>query len=111
LGNLLCTRALARRLAGTGVSVNSLHPGGVATGLGWNNGWWAVLVAEVLKPFLRTAGQGADTARYLTTAPAVATVSGRGLYDRRDHRPSLAAQDDEAALRLWELSGRLTSLL
>jgi retinol dehydrogenase 12 len=72
LCNLLFTRELARRIAGTGVTVNSLHPGGVATGLGWNNGWWAVLIA------------------------------------RREHRPSRAAQDDEAALRLWQISEQLT---
>jgi NAD(P)-dependent dehydrogenase (short-subunit alcohol dehydrogenase family) len=109
LCNLLFTRELARRIAGTGVTVNSLHPGGVATGLGWNNGWWAVLIAKVLKPFLRTVDQGADTAIYLTTAPEVATVSGRYFYNRREHRPSRAAQDDEAALRLWQISEQLTA--
>ena len=108
LCNLLFTRELARRIAGTGVTVNSLHPGGVATGLGWNNGWWAVLIAKVLKPFLRTADQGADTAIYLTAAPEVANVSGRYFYNRREHRPSRAAQDDEAALRLWQVSEQLT---
>jgi len=108
LCNLLFTRELARRIAGTGVTVNSLHPGGVATGLGSNNGWWAVLIAKVLKPFLRTADQGADTAIYLTAAPEVANVSGRYFYNRREHRPSRAAQDDEAALRLWQVSEQLT---
>jgi NAD(P)-dependent dehydrogenase (short-subunit alcohol dehydrogenase family) len=109
LCNLLFARVLARCIAGTGVTVNSLHPGGVATGLGGNNGWWAVLIAKVLKPFLRTADQGADTAIYLATAPEVATVNGRYFYNRREHRPSLAAQDDEAALRLWEVSEQLTA--
>ena len=109
LCNLLFTRELARRIAGTGVTVNSLHPGGVATGLGWNNGWWAILIAKVLKPFLRTADQGADTAIYLTTAPELATVNGTYFYNRREHSPSRAAQDDEAALRLWEVSEQLTA--
>jgi retinol dehydrogenase 12 len=109
LCNLLFTRELARRIAGTGVTVNSMHPGGVATGLGWNNGWWAVLVSKALKPFLRTAEQGADTAIYLTTAPEVATVNGTYFYNRRAHRPSPAAQDDEAARRLWEISEQLTA--
>jgi retinol dehydrogenase-12 len=109
LCNLLFMRELARRIAGTGVTVNSLHPGGVATGLGWNNGWWAILVSKVLKPFLRTVEQGADTAIHLTTAPEVATVNGKYFYNRREHRPSLAAQDDAAALRLWEISEQLTA--
>lgn len=109
LCNLLFTRELARRIAGTGVTVNSMHPGGVATGLGWNNGWWAVLASKALKPFLRTAEQGADTAIYLTTAPEVAHVIGTYFYNRREHRPSQAAQDDEAARRLWEVSEQLTA--
>ena len=109
LCNLLFTRELARRIAGSGVTVNSLHPGGVATGLGWNNGWWAVLVAKMLKPFLRTAEQGADTAIYLTSAPEVATVNGTYFYNRRKHQPSRAAQDDVAAHRLWEISEQLTA--
>ena len=109
LCNLLFTRELARRIAGTGVTVNSLHPGGVATGLGWNNGWWAVLVAKVLRPFLRTAEQGADTAIYLTTASEVAHVNGTYFYNRREHQPSPAAQDDEAARRLWQVSEQLTA--
>jgi retinol dehydrogenase-12 len=110
LCNLLFTRELARRIAGTGVTVNSLHPGGVATGLGSNNGWWAVLIAKVLKPFLRTADQGADTAIYLTAAPEVANVSGRYFYNRREHRPSRAVPDDEVALRLWQISEQLTAI-
>ena len=110
LCNLLFTRELARRIAGTGVTVNSLHPGGVATGLGSNNGWWAVLIAKVLKPFLRTADQGADTAIYLTAAPEVANVSGRYFYNRREHRPSRAVLDDEVALRLWQISEQLTAI-
>ena len=109
LCNLLFTRELARRIAGTGVTVNSMHPGGVATGLGWNNGWWAVLIAKVLKPFLRTAEQGADTAIYLTTAPEVANINGAYFYNRREHHPSRAARDDDAALRLWDISMQLTA--
>jgi len=63
----------------------------------------------MLKPFLRTAEQGADTAMYLTTAPEVAAVNGRYFYNRREHRPSLVAHDDEAARWLWEISEQLTT--
>lgn len=110
LCNILFTRELARRTAGTGVTVNCLHPGGVATGLGWNNGWWAVLIAKALQPFSRTPEQGADTAVYLATSPAVAAVSGKYFSDRREIQPSLAAQDDEAARRLWQISAELTGV-
>jgi NAD(P)-dependent dehydrogenase (short-subunit alcohol dehydrogenase family) len=110
LCNILFTYELAQRIAGTGVTVNSMHPGGVATGLGWNNGWWAVLLAKALKPFIRTPEQGADTAIYLATTAEVAGVTGRYFRDRREIQPSPAAQDDGAARRLWDISVQLTGL-
>jgi retinol dehydrogenase-12 len=110
LCNILFTRALARRIAGTGVTANCLHPGGVATGLGWNNGWWAVLIAKALRPFLRTAEQGADTVVYLATSPAVDGMNGKYFADRRERQPSPAARDDSAAQRLWQISAELTGL-
>ncbi|HEV8714921.1 MAG TPA: SDR family oxidoreductase [Candidatus Binatia bacterium] len=110
LCNILFTRELARRIVGTGVTVNCLHPGGVATGLGWNNGWWAVLIAKALQPFFRTPEQGADSVVYLATAPAAAAVSGKYFYNRREIQPSPAAQDDEAAKQLWQISAELTGI-
>jgi len=110
LCNLLFTRELARRVVGTGVTVNCLHPGGVATGLGWHNGWWAVLTAKSLRPFLRTPEQGADTALYLATSPEVAAVNGKYFSNRREIQPSPAAQDDAAAKRLWRIGAELTGV-
>jgi NAD(P)-dependent dehydrogenase (short-subunit alcohol dehydrogenase family) len=110
LCNILFTRELARRMVGTGVTVNCLHPGGVATGLGWNNGWWAVLIAKALQPFFRTPEQGADSVVYVATSPVVAAVSGKYFYNRREIQPSPAAQDDEAAKRLWQISAELTGV-
>ncbi len=111
LCNILFTRELARRIVGTGVTANCLHPGGVATGLGWNNGWWAILIAKALRPFFRTPEQGADTAIYLATSPEVAAVSGKYFYNRREIQPSSVAQDDEAAKRLWHISAELTGVV
>ncbi len=108
LCNILFTRELARRLAGSGVTVNAMHPGGVATGLGSNNGWWAKLIATVLKPLILTAEQGADTVVYLATAPEVARVSGKYFVKRQEEQPSLAALDDDTAQRLWQASVELT---
>jgi retinol dehydrogenase-12 len=110
LCNILFTRELARRVVGTGVTVNCLHPGGVATGLGWHNGWWAVLIAKSLRPFLRTPEQGADTALYLATSPEVAAVNGKYFSNRREIQPSPAAQDDAAAKWLWRISAELTGV-
>ena len=95
---------------GTGVTTNCLHPGGVATGLGWNNGWWAVLIAKALRPFIRTPEQGADTVVYLTTSAEVAGINGKYFYNRRELQPSQAARDDDAARRLWRISAELTGV-
>jgi NAD(P)-dependent dehydrogenase (short-subunit alcohol dehydrogenase family) len=110
LCNILFTRELARRLQGTRVTANCVHPGGVATGLGWNNGWWARLIAKALSPFLITPNQGADTVLYLATSPDVEKVSGKYFVKRRERQPSSAAQDDDAAKQLWRISAGLTAL-
>jgi retinol dehydrogenase-12 len=110
LCNILFTRELARRIVGTGVIANCLHPGTVATGLGWNNGWLAVVIIKALGLFWRTPEQGADTAVYLASSPEVEEANGRYFYNRRDIRPSRAAQDDEAARQLWQISAKLTGL-
>lgn len=107
LCNLLFTRELARRIPETGVTVNCVHPGGVATGLGKNNGWFAVVIATALKPFILTAEQGADTVVYLATAPEVGSVSGKYFVKRRERQPSTAALNDEVAQRLWQVSEEL----
>jgi NAD(P)-dependent dehydrogenase (short-subunit alcohol dehydrogenase family) len=107
LCNILFTRELARRIQGAGVTVNCVHPGGVATGLGKNNGWLAVAIAKVLKPFILTSEQGADTVLYLATASEVAGVSGKYFVKRREQQPSAAALDDETAKHLWQVSEEL----
>jgi NAD(P)-dependent dehydrogenase (short-subunit alcohol dehydrogenase family) len=111
LCNILFTRELAQRIAGSGVTANCMHPGGVATGLGRQNGWWAVLIAKALRPFFRTPEQGADTVIYLATSPTVEAVNGKYFYDRREIQPSRDAQDGGAASRLWQISAELTGLV
>lgn len=110
LANILFTRELARRLEGTGVTVNAVHPGAVATGLGKNNGVLASALVRVLGLFFRTPEQGAATSIYVATAPALGGVSGRYFANSREARVSRAAQDDAAARRLWDLSAQLVRL-
>ncbi len=110
LCNILFTRALAHRLTGTGVTVNAVHPGGVATGLGTNNGWWAKLIATMLKPFILTSEQGADTVLYLAAAAEINEVNGKYFAKRRERQPSRLALDDGEAQRLWQVSVELTGL-
>lgn len=110
LANLLFTRELARRLEGSGVTVNALHPGAVATGLGRNNGGWARALIGLLAPFFRTPEKGAATSIYLASSPAVEGISGRYFASCREVQPSAAARDDAAARRLWALSEEMTGL-
>jgi NAD(P)-dependent dehydrogenase (short-subunit alcohol dehydrogenase family) len=110
LANILFTSELARRLEGSGVTANSLHPGAVATGLGKNNGAWARAIISLLRPFFRTPDGGAATSIHLASSSAVDGVSGRYFAKSREQRPSRAAQDAAAARRLWEVSEEMTRL-
>ena len=111
LCNILFTRELARRIAGTGVTANCLHPGFVATRFGDNtDGLFRVALSLGKRLLALTPAQGAETLIYLATSPDIASVS--GLYFGKCHvqTPSAAAQDDGAALRLWDASARIAGL-
>ena len=110
LANILFTGELARRLAGSGVTANSLHPGAVGTGLGKNNAAWARVVIAMLRPFFLTPADGAATSIYLASSPAVDGVTGKYFAKQREHRSSAAARDADAARRLWDISARMTGL-
>ena len=107
LANILFTRELARRLAGTGVTANCLHPGVVATRFGETSGGWFGRVFPMMKLFLISPEKGADTIIYLASSPGVANVTGAYFVKRQITEPSAAAQDDAAAKRLWEASEAL----
>jgi NAD(P)-dependent dehydrogenase (short-subunit alcohol dehydrogenase family) len=107
LANILFTRELARRLAGTGVTANCLDPGVVATRFGSSSGGMVGLVIPLLRPFFIPAEKGADTIVYLASSPEVASTTGAYFAKRRIVEPSAAARDDAAARRLWEASESL----
>ena len=107
LANILLTRELARRLAGTGVIANCLHPGFVATRFGDSSGGWTSRLIPWAKMFAISPEQGADTIVYLASSPEVEGVTGEYFVKRKIERPSAAAQDDAAAIRLWEASEKL----
>jgi NAD(P)-dependent dehydrogenase (short-subunit alcohol dehydrogenase family) len=110
LANLLFTHELARRLQGTGVTVNAMHPGFVGSALGTNNGRLARIAMRAARPFVRTPEQGAETAVWLCAASEVRDESGGYFRDRRPHAPRSHARDDAAAERLWAMSERLAGL-
>jgi len=107
LCNILYTRELARRWAGTGVTVNSLHPGFVATRFADQSGGLFSYVVRVAKLFAISQEKGADTIVYLASSLEVAHVSGGYFYKCRPAMPSKEAQDAAAANRLWQESTRL----
>jgi len=110
LANILFTRELARRLDGTGVTANCLHPGVVRTGFGRDARPLMRVGITIAKPFMLSPERGADTIVYLASSPDVAAKTG-GYYVKREPRePSAAARDDGLARGLWETSERLTGL-
>ncbi|NNL66305.1 MAG: SDR family oxidoreductase [Myxococcales bacterium] len=110
LANVLFTRELSRRLAGSGVTVNAVHPGAVSTRLGQQNGWWAKPLTAALGIFFKTPEQGAASSVHLATAPELAEVSGRYFADCREKDVSALARDDALAARLWTASERQVGL-
>jgi NAD(P)-dependent dehydrogenase (short-subunit alcohol dehydrogenase family) len=111
LCNILFTRELARRLAGTGVAVNCLHPGFVSTNFGQRGAGLFGLLVRASMVFARRPETGANTIVYLASSPAVADVSGGYFYDCRQIDPSRAAQDDATAQRLWRETAGIAGLV
>jgi retinol dehydrogenase 12 len=110
LCNILFTRELARRWAGTGVTVNCFHPGFTRTRFGNQSGiFWAPLVF-VAKAFAIPPAWGARTLIHLATAPEVADVTGGYFVRCRLARPSRTAENDEVARRLWDESARIAGI-
>jgi NAD(P)-dependent dehydrogenase (short-subunit alcohol dehydrogenase family) len=110
LANILFTRELARRLAGSTVTANCAHPGLVRTRFGRETRQPMRTAVTLARPFMLSPQRGARTVVYLAASPAVAGASG-GYYVRNQRRePSPAARDAVTARRLWQLSEELTGL-
>ena len=109
--NLYFTYELARRLDGSGVTVNALHPGAVATSL-WSNParGLARLITPATRLVMRSPEKGAETAVYLATSQEVEGISGKYFVDNKAKYSSRASQEPEAARRLWQISEQLTGL-
>ena len=114
LCNVLWTRELARRLEGSGITANCLHPGMVDTGLGDNTqgvlGAVFRLGKPIFRPFALTVAQGAETLIHLAASPRVAGQTGGYWAHGQLAQPSAAARDPAAALRLWQISARLAGV-
>ena len=110
LCNILFTRELARRLRGTQVTANCLHPGFVATRFADESGGLISRMAWLAKFFAITPAEGAQTIIYLASSPEVANVTGKYFYKCHPTTPSPPALDDRAALALWQRSAALAGM-
>ena len=111
LCNILFNRELARRIAGTGVTANCLHPGFVATRFGDDSGGLMRTVLKVAKPIgAISPEQGSQTIIYLASSPQVNNVSGEYFYECKPATPTAEARNDQDAKRLWEISEQIAGL-
>lgn len=106
--NVLFTTELARRLEGTGVTANALHPGLVASSFPEGNGAYGWFMRRYMHLRGISAEAGAATSIYLATANEISELTGRYYVDMRVAPCAVAAQDPAAAARLWQLSEQLT---
>ena len=111
LMNLYFTFEFARRLTGTGVTVNALHPGYVASGFGMSGDTTMLRLGLIVsRPFARSPRKGARTAVWLAASDEVTGETGKYYADCQVKAPSPKALDGEAARRLWAMSGELAGL-
>jgi NAD(P)-dependent dehydrogenase (short-subunit alcohol dehydrogenase family) len=106
------TFELSRRLAGTGVTANCLHPGVVATNIWSANPAPLIgrLIIAVVKPFMLTSKQGAAVPLYLATSPDVAQVSGEYFVKSRPAKSNPLSRDPKLMTEVWQCTGKMTSL-
>ncbi len=111
LANILFTRELSRRLEGSGVSANALHPGFVNTGFGQNNpGILMKMIRAVVPLVARSPEKGAQTSIYLASSPDVAGVTGQYFHDSHVIPAAPQASDMAVAKKLWDVSAAMVHL-
>jgi NAD(P)-dependent dehydrogenase (short-subunit alcohol dehydrogenase family) len=111
LADILFTFELARRLDGTGVTANTLHPGLVRTSFAAedSSAAWKVMI-PLLRPFMKSPARGAETSIYLASSPEVEGVTGEYFSGRKPATVNPIANDPSAAARLWTANARLVGL-
>jgi retinol dehydrogenase-14 len=111
LATILFTMELARRLEGTGVTINALHPGFVSTGFGKNNPGFLMKTIRAVVPLIaRSPEKGAETSIYLASSPEVQSITGKYFVDRKVTQPAPRATDMVVAGRLWDTSAGMVHL-
>jgi len=111
LANILFTYQLARRLVGTGVTVNALHPGHIATDI-WKTNFGLIghALKRIMGLFSLTPEEGAENSIFLAASPSLEGVNGKYFIKNEPAQSSPVSYDEETARRLWDVSADLTSL-
>jgi len=110
LANVLFTYELARRLEGTGVAANCMHPGVVATKLAKDAALWLRILWPLMSPMLLSPEKGAETVVYLASSPDVEGVTGEYFVEKTPVTSSAESHSEEVAKRLWDISAELVKL-
>ena len=109
LANILFTYELARKLEGSGVTSNALHPGFVASSFGSNMRGAFRLILRFLQLFAMSSENGAETSIYLATSPNVANINGKYFVKKKEVRTSVKSYDKNIGEKLWKVSEELTN--
>ncbi len=110
LALVLFTHELAKKLQGTGVTVNSVHPGTVATNIWTRPLGPAGFIMALPKLFMKSPERGAETIVYLASSPDAISLNGEYLEKLKVKKSSAESYDEEIAQRLWDVSAKLTNL-
>jgi retinol dehydrogenase 14 len=112
LANVLFTYELARRLQGSSVTANALHPGVARTALGAEDPRVVQrLLMPVMRPFMKAPARGAATSVYLASAPGLEQVTGRFFVGSKPRKSAKRSYDQAVAAQLWQVSADLAQVL
>ena len=107
LANVLFTYELARRLEGSGVTANCLHPGVIGSGFGQTYGGALSILVKIARPFMLSTEDGARTSVYLASSPEVAGVTGKYFSKCKAVKSNAVSYDVQSQQKLWSLSEQM----
>ena len=110
LYTLMFSNELAKRLEGTGITSNAVHPGLVGSNFGATSKNWYEYVVKLVQPFLISNEKGAATSIYLASSPEVEKISGKYFSKKKTTSPSNASQNKESWKKLWDISEKMVGL-
>ncbi|MCP4607794.1 MAG: SDR family NAD(P)-dependent oxidoreductase, partial [Planctomycetes bacterium] len=110
LAIIMFTYELARRLEGTEITANAVHPGFAATNIGRNNGWIGEIAVPLLKLVAMSPKKAAQTSIYAASSPEVENITGKYFMRKKAVPSNPISYDESATQRLWEISAKMTGI-